>query len=102
MHWDGAQWSLVPAPIPGAGNFLFGVSAAATDDVWATGDYFDSGGSGYGLAMRWDGTQWSITPTPSIWLLELLRAVAAIPGPSSDVWAAGEYQQGGFGPFYTL
>src|SRR5687768_16944581 len=36
-HWDGTQWSVVPSPNPTGGVELYGVSAAASDDVWAVG-----------------------------------------------------------------
>ena len=40
-HWNGAQWSIVPSPNSSHGynNFLRGVTAAASNDVWAVGDY---------------------------------------------------------------
>src|SRR5437899_4230947 len=39
-HWDGAQWSVVPiTPLPSFNNFLYGVSGAGSEDVWAVGEY---------------------------------------------------------------
>src|SRR5690348_15048662 len=35
-HWDGVQWSVVPSPDVDLGtNWLYDVSAIATNDVWA-------------------------------------------------------------------
>ena len=36
-HWDGTAWSIVPAPSPGPDYEFSGVTALATDDVWAVG-----------------------------------------------------------------
>src|SRR5436190_5959236 len=38
MHWDGAQWSIVPSPNSGPlSNTLRGLSASSASDVWAAG-----------------------------------------------------------------
>src|SRR5205823_6205371 len=40
LHWDGAQWSVVPSPNMGSGdNYLRGLAAVSSSDVWAVGDY---------------------------------------------------------------
>src|SRR5262245_2582841 len=37
-HWDGTQWSIVPSPNVGTGhNYLTGVAAVTTNNVWAVG-----------------------------------------------------------------
>jgi len=72
-HFDGSQWTAIPAPLPGLWRGLFSVEAIAQDDVWAIGQFLD--GLGYhAYAIRWDGTAWTEIP---------------IPGGSLGLWAAG-------------
>src|SRR5919106_3055524 len=85
-HWDGSTWSIVPSPNVGPyGNYLLGVVARASNDVWAVG----SSNNGYNsLILHWDGTSWSVVPSPNIpdWTnqLQSVTTVAA-----DDVWAVG-------------
>ena len=77
-HWDGTQWSVVVSPNVGSGyNTLNGVSATATNDVWAVG-YGQNG-----LVEHWDGAQWSIVFNQGF----NFTAVTAVTG--KDVWAVG-------------
>lgn len=71
-HYDGTSWSVLPSPNVGPAssnqsNRLFGVSALASNDVWAFGSYFDANGSGFQftLVQHWDGAAWTIVPSPS-------------------------------------
>lgn len=116
-HWDGATWSIVPpgaaedakgAPEGGLEGGLYGVSAIATDDVWAVGDniqHWDGtswsvvlqAGRNYAVAAlapddvwvvgnsirHWDGAAWSIVPSPAGTLQDI---VAISP---TDIWAVG-------------
>jgi hypothetical protein len=56
-HWDGATWSIVPAPSPFSGeNQLNGVSGTAPNDIWAVGFALDEEDTvTTTLAMHWDG-----------------------------------------------
>jgi hypothetical protein len=78
-------WQIVPSPNggePDDQNILYGVSALASDDVWAVGS------SRLALAMHWDGTEWSIVPLPDTGPnYSILYAVDAVA--SNDVWAVG-------------
>jgi len=67
QHWDGVQWSVVSSPYPSGAthNFLYGVSAVASNDVWAVGFYQVQAGMASTLIEHWDGTQWSIVPSPN-------------------------------------
>jgi hypothetical protein len=41
-HWDGTAWTTVPSPNPGTAlNYLNGVAAVSSNDVWAVGYYRD-------------------------------------------------------------
>ncbi len=70
MHWDGTAWSIVPTPQPGGAyvDRLLAVDAAAPDDVWATGLYWDSQTHSHSVILHWDGTSWRIfrTGRPSL------------------------------------
>jgi len=93
MHWDGITWTHIPSPsIPNTLNILRGVTAIASNDVWAVG-YYWVGDNNATLAMHWDGTQWSIVPTPNTDTETSFFAVDALA--SNDVWAVGEYWNSG-------
>ncbi len=84
-HWDGTQWSVIPSPTVGQGNYLYSVSAVSNRDVWAVGVR-----NAYTLIEHWDGSQWSVVPSsnpgPSV---DYLYGVSATS--SQEVWAVGEY-----------
>ena len=91
-HWNGARWSVIPLPFPGAAAFN-AVSAEAPNDVWAVGWWVPKGTNRHesDAAMRplvahWDGQNWHIT-TLSAPKSDLLKDVVALS--PSDVWVAG-------------
>jgi hypothetical protein len=95
VHWDGSGWSIVPSPNNGrSANFLYGVSAVASDDVWAVGEGASTNiSTGRTLAMHWDGARWRLVPTPNVGsAANQLYAVTAVA--PDDVWAVGESPQG--------
>ena len=61
-HWDGTEWNVVPNPDPGGNydNYLTGVDALASDDVWAVGFY--RAYSPKSLVTHWNGSAWSDQP----------------------------------------
>lgn len=71
MHWDGTAWSIVETPQPGGIRVdrLRAVDAAASNDVWATGLYWDSQSREHSVILHWDGISWRIvrpgSPVPS-------------------------------------
>jgi len=87
-HWDGSTWTIVPSPNAGpTQNFLFGVSAASSNDVWAVGWYW-SGSFTHPESLHWNGSSWNVVPVPDPGgLYNELRGVAAVS--SNDVWAVG-------------
>jgi len=90
MRWDGTAWSIVPSPNVGIGwNVLEGVTAVATDDVWAVGwsAPTTSGGMPQTLTTRWDGEGWQIVDSPVITGGSELLAIDA---DSGEVWAVGD------------
>lgn len=93
-HWDGTAWTIVPAPQPpGELTSLNGVSALASNDVWAVGSTQLPKGSLKTFVEHWDGQQWTIVPSPSIDMIgpyeadNFLADVVAIA--PNDVWAVG-------------
>ena len=52
LHWDGAVWTIVPAPAPASGA-LYAVEGTASNDVWAVGKV-GSSSSMQTLTMHWD------------------------------------------------
>lgn len=85
QHWNGTQWSIVPASSPGATAELNGVVALAANDVWAVGKSEE-----HPLVQRWDGASWHVvaSPTPHDAEASYFNAVARIPG-TTQLWAVG-------------
>jgi hypothetical protein len=86
LHWDGAVWTIVPAPAL-AGAALYAVEGTATNDVWAAGKV-GTLSSMQTLTMHWDGTAWTIVPSPNVGTKgNTLSGLATIV--PNDVWAVG-------------
>jgi hypothetical protein len=85
------NWNVVTSPNVGTGtNFLPGVAAVSSSDVWAVGSY-DGYTTTLTLVEHWNGSVWSVVPSPNMetGAVDELRGVAAVS--SSDVWAVGDY-----------
>src|SRR5438270_245250 len=84
-------WSSVPSPNVGTStNFLNGVAAISTHNVWTVGAYGDGHG-GLTLVEHWDGTQWKVVASPNVngSPSEELLGVAAIT--RNNIWTVGDY-----------
>lgn len=57
-HWNGARWSILPAPSIGLPAVLEHVSCSSKASCIAVG-YFIAGGEDQPLATRWNGHAWS-------------------------------------------
>jgi hypothetical protein len=88
-------WGTTTSAPAGTRAELFGIAAAAADDIWAVGGY-NPGQPPTAVLTRpyaehWDGSAWSATPVPlgQVFTSQLvkLRGAAAI-GPG-DAWAVG-------------
>jgi len=88
-HWNGSAWSVVSSPNVGSGhNYLDGVSALASNDIWAVGSYFNASDVQQTLIEHWNGSAWSVVPSPNAGSHDnALNGVATLPG--GDVWAVG-------------
>jgi len=91
MHWDGADWTVLPTPSVGTmANALAGVAAISPTDAWAVGRYATSGADySAPLTVHWDGLVWSVVPSPDPGSGPFLWDVAA--ASAYEVWAVGDY-----------
>ncbi len=90
VRYNGADWTLVPAPSTGSGAAqLNAITARAANDVWAVGSFTNASTNWWDqpLIMRWDGATWSIIPSPQIGTSSVLNGVTAIA--PDNVWAVG-------------
>ncbi|HEY2713763.1 MAG TPA: hypothetical protein VGI60_14710 [Chthoniobacterales bacterium] len=98
LHWDGTAWSVVPSPnvVPEVNNTLAGVTAIASNDVWAVGTQQPTSLTDpHTLILHWDGSQWSIVPSPNFGGSTVGNHLVAASGVSSnDVWAVGSSEAG--------
>lgn len=84
-HWNGSGWTSLPTPAQAGLTSLMGVTAVASDDVWAVGAVGMS--DSVALVEHWDGTAWSVVDTPSPAGVSQLDGVDATA--ADDVWAVG-------------
>lgn len=92
-HWNGAGWSLVPAPGIGhpdplgyADTTLRGVATIGPADAWIAG-FSAFLGTPQSLALHWNGTDWRTVPSPTVAGGSNFEAVDALN--ANDVWAVG-------------
>ena len=89
-HWNGTTWSIVKSPSPGtSSNFLSGIAAVSTSDVWAVGSFSNNTNSSQTLIEHWNGSKWSIvkSPNPVGGPFNNLSEIAIIS--PSNIWAVG-------------
>ena len=69
-HWNGRDWTTVPAPSPGPDNELFSVTSPSDESATAVGVTFSpfEPNLAKGLVYQWNGTAWSRqkVPTPVV------------------------------------
>lgn len=98
MHWNGTQWSVVPSPNPGPNyNYLYGVTAISSNDIWAVGKYGTD--VDRSLVLHWDGAAWNVVPSPNVpgAIGNILLGVTALS--TQDAWAVGYSEYSGSEPF---
>ena len=79
LHFNGQQWIRVSAPSAS----LLGVTALATNNVWAAGVQLVRGP----VVEHWNGTAWKVVTSPNIGTSAVLNSIRAIS--PTDIWAAG-------------
>lgn len=78
LHWDGGAWERVRNT---CGSGLSGITAFASDDVWAVGGV---------LSCHWNGSRWRSQPLGSPVNPQDLLEIADVDGVSKhDLWAVG-------------
>lgn len=102
-HWNGTQWSIVPSGNASSSiNWLIGVVALSSNNVWAVGFSFNSSQVRQTLIEHWNGSSWRIVKSPNAGSGDnVLNAVAKVPG-TTMAWAVGYYIGVPFGPQLTL
>ena len=86
-HWDGTAWSIVGSPNSQQSSYLRGVTALATNDVWAVGYSTNANGDLRPLTEHWNGSTWRIVSAPSPEKDSGFWSVTTTT--SNDVWAVG-------------
>jgi hypothetical protein len=81
LRWNGKHWSVVPTPVPHAGQV-----AAMRGNAWATGR-----SNQRALTMHWQGKKWVVVPNPAGPLSSLTDVTIVS---SKDVWAVGSGKYG--------
>jgi hypothetical protein len=85
-HYNGTSWTAFETQFNGA--TIFGVSADATNDVWAAGSVAEFST----FVEHYNGKTWSVIPSPNAGLgFNILFGVVALA--PNNVWAAGYYTQ---------
>jgi hypothetical protein len=88
LRWNGARWTRVPSPSPGAIASLSGVAATSAGSAWAVGTTSSSGfTSRQTVILRWNGARWTRVRSPSPGAVASLAGVAATS--ARDAWAVG-------------
>lgn len=93
LHWDGSTWSVVPSPVFTGGSQFDGVSALASDDIWAVGvrALGAPGPDETPLTARWDGSTWQVVTAPYV-ADHINRFYGVSARTASDAWAVGEWR----------
>ena len=92
-HWDGTSWRLVTTPFlvsKNSVNFLSGVTATASNNVWASGYEGNVNGNLFSqpYMLHWTGSSWHLVTLPNAGTEgSTLRATHALS--ATDVWAVG-------------
>ncbi len=90
LHYYNGAWSIMinPGTSGSTNNFLNGVTAISSNDIWAVG-YSVFPGYNFTLIEHYDGSQWTVEPTGATGVLNGVKAVSG-----GEVWAVGTYNSG--------
>ena len=88
-HWNGTKWSVVSSPNASSEDFLNGVAATSSSDVWAVGYFFNNSDVRQTMIEHWNGTKWSLVSSPNTGSnFNTLSGVSAIS--PKNAWAVGD------------
>jgi len=97
-HWDGTRWKIVQTPFLQDGvnplNSLTGVTAIATDNIWASGYEGNVNNQNFmkPYVLHWDGTKWTLMLIPNLGGEgSRFNAITALS--ANDVWGVGQTQE---------
>lgn len=99
LRWNGSAWQSIPVPQPSPIQ-LFGVTAVASNDVWAVGHTYIGGAHWIPLIVRWNGSTWSRQTIPIPQFGGQLRDVVALS--PTNVYAVGLAGEGTFAETLVL
>jgi hypothetical protein len=94
-HWNGSNWSVVNSPLQGTSDFLNGIAAVSSSNIWTVGDYrsgIDPMGPYFTLIEHWNGSAWKVVNSPSPGSIVSDLAAAALVPATRSVWAVGYTQ----------
>ncbi len=96
------SWSVVSSPnVQSEQNFLQGVTAITTNDVWSVGFTYDSSGNAFTLTEQWNDTKWNLVASPNTSATDnFLYGVAGVS--TNNVWAVGATGSASQGPLQTM
>jgi len=85
-HWDGTAWSVFPGPTFGSNQqpSLYGLTATASNNIWAVGALLVNFQSIEALYEHYDGTAWSAMTGPFLGFPNAVSADA-----TNDIWEVG-------------
>jgi plastocyanin len=91
LHYDGSAWSIFPSPEPApSGNYLYGLSAIAPNDIWAVGAFYEaSAGNLQTMTLHYDGSAWSSVPSPNQVASTPNLLMDVVATSASVAWAVG-------------
>lgn len=92
MHWNGAEWSVVPTPSPSTSiSALETVAAVSSNDIWAAGvkEIFNPFRELRPFLIHWNGTSWEEVVDSALDLWGGNIYTIEIVGPN-DIWFGGE------------
>jgi hypothetical protein len=94
-HWNGHDWTVVPAANPGVSeDMLYSVAAVRDSDVWAVGTYGDQRGFFHPLIEHWNGRRWSAAPVRGL-RCSADGILTSVTSAGVSVWATGQISGGG-------
>ncbi|HYK53575.1 MAG TPA: hypothetical protein VEV38_08620 [Candidatus Eremiobacteraceae bacterium] len=85
-QWNGQSWSRIASPNPGVADYIDGITATSSTDVWVAGQEWITQGSFVPLIMHYDGQHWTIENTSRYAGGALFATFASGP---NDAWAIG-------------
>jgi hypothetical protein len=91
IHWDGASWTEVTMPTVGGEDYMHGIDASSSTDVWAVGEATPNYGDWRGVAMRWNGLKWVVAKIGQKPSLDTHFLGVGELGPG-NVWAVGYWE----------